>query len=173
MIGLGLGLTLGGAGCSRKTEYAGLGPWHVKRTVLRDATGRCEPTDLPDGRKGTWCYGQPGLRLGGQDASVDLYFGGTTPDAKLVELQLQFRGCKDDQLGSWVRQTFGAPYEEHGRRALFKNTGAFVVADLPESPGRCTLHMLPRSEAAEVARLAAQADARAKAMAAPPPAPTP
>lgn len=156
------GLALAAAGCERKAGYAGLGPWRVDRTVLRDASGRCEPTDLPDGREGTWCFGQPGLRLGGQDASVDLYFAGTEPDAKVIEIQLQFRGCKDDILGSWVRKTFGAPSDERGHRAFFRGQGAYVVADLPESPGRCALRMLPLSEEREIARLRDEADAKAR-----------
>ena len=159
-IGLALAVCAAAGGCERKTEYAGLGPWHVKRTRLRQATGRCEPTELPDGRKGTWCFGQPELRYGGQNATVDLYFGGTEPDAKVIEIQLGFRGCNEEPLDSWVRKTFGAPYEQHGARAFFRNSGAYVIADLPESPGRCTVRMLPRSETAEVERLAKDADAK-------------
>jgi hypothetical protein len=166
-ISLAVGASLiTGAGCSRKTEYAGLGPWHVKRTVLRDASGRCQPADLPDGRQGTWCFGQPGLRLGGQDASVDLYFGGIEPDARVIEIQLQFRGCNEAQLAAWVRQTFGAPFDEQGARGFWRNPGAYVIADLPGSAGRCTLRMMPRSEEAEVERLRAEAAERVKAKAA-------
>ena len=159
-VGAGVlaGVLVAATGCGRETEYAGVGPWHVKKTTLADATGRCEPTDLPDGRKGTWCYAQPGLRLGDHAASVDLYFGGTTPDAKVIEIQLGFRGCRDDVLATWVTRTFGEPYEQVGSRRLMKNSAAFVVADLPASPGRCVVRLLPRSEAAEVERLKAAAD---------------
>ena len=170
----------GGEACSRKAEYSGIGPWNVKKTRLRDATGRCEPTDLPDGRKGTWCFGQPGLRLGGQDASVDLYFGGTEPDARVIELQLQFRGCREEPLTAWLEKTFGAPYERRGTRAFWKNGSVYVVGALPESPGRCSIRMLPRSEEAELERLRAQAEPRPvpatppapAAPTTPPPAPT-
>ncbi len=161
----GLGAGLGG--CGEKTEFAGVGSWHVKKTRLRHASGRCQPEDLPDGRKGTWCFGQPGIRVGGQDASVDLYFGGTEPDAKVIEIQLQFRGCHEEPLESWIRTHFGEPYERVGRRWFLRNAGAFVVADLPESPGRCTLRLLPRSETGEIARL------RAAAAPAPPAPPSP
>ena len=116
-----LALAGAGAACGRKTEYAGLGPWHVKHTKLRDATGRCQPEDLPDGRKGTWCFGQPGLRLGGQDASVDLYFGGTTPDAPVIEIELQFRGCREEPLEAWLKTHFGAPFD--GVPGLFALVG--------------------------------------------------
>ena len=61
----------------------------------------------------------------------------------------------------WVRRTFGAPYEQKGARAFFQNAGCYVIADLPESPGRCTVRMLPRSEQAEVERMKREADAKA------------
>lgn len=149
------------AGCQDKPQFAGVGPWHVKRTKLRDATGRCEPTELADGRKGTWCFGQPGIRLGGQDASVDLYFLGTEPSAPVIEIQLQFRGCREEQLAGWLHTTFGAPFEQRGARELFRNPGAFVVADLPSAAGRCLVRLLPRSETAELERLRAEAAAPA------------
>ncbi len=156
-------------GCSDKPQFAGVGPWHVKRTKLRDASGRCEPTDLPDGRQGTWCFGQPGLRLGGQDASVDLYFGGTAPDAPVIEIQLQFRGCHEEPLETWLKTHFGAPFEQRGTRWFFRNPGAFVVADVPESSGRCTVRLLPRGEAAELERLKAAKAAPASPTPPPPP----
>lgn len=140
-------------GCKQKTEFAGVGPWRIGKTHLRDATGRCQPEELPDGRKGTWCFGQTPLRLGGQDASIDLYFDGTEPDAKVIEIQLQFRGCHEEQLASWVRTNFGEPFETRGKRLFLRNSAAFVVADLPESPARCAVRLLPRSETGELERM--------------------
>ena len=151
----------GAAACKQKPEFAGVGPWHLKKTLLRHATGRCEPTDLPDGRKGTWCFGQPALRVGGQDASIDLYFGGTDPEAKVIEIQLQFRGCREEPLERWVTTNFGEPYQRvqlgtAGQRWFLRNRGAFVIADLPSAPARCAIRMLPRSEEGEVERLRAE-----------------
>ena len=169
MIVLGLGVALAGAACKPQPEFAGVGPWHLKKTQLRHATGRCEPTDLPDGRKGTWCFGQPALRVGGQDASIDLYFGGTDPEAMVIEIQLQFRGCRDELLERWVTKNFGEPYARvelgsSGHRWFLRNRGAFIIADLPSTPARCAIRMLPRSEEGEVERLRAEgAAARAKA----------
>lgn len=160
-LALGLALALAAGACERKTEYAGIGPWHVKRTKLRDATGRCQPTDLADGRKGSWCFGQQGIRVGGQDATVDLYFGGTEPDAKVIEIQLAFRGCQEQPLEQWVRKNFGTPFDERGKRMFLRNSAAFLVAELPAAPGRCTIRLLPRSEEAEVERMRAEAGAKA------------
>lgn len=154
-----LALALGG--CHDKPVYAGVGPWRVNRTKLADASGRCEPTDLADGRKGTWCYGQPGIRLGGQDAAVDLYFLGTEPTAPVIEIQLLFRGCREEQLASWLHTTFGAPYEQRGTRELFRNAAAYLVAELPATAGRCLVRILPRSETAELERLRTEGTAPA------------
>ncbi len=145
-----------GSGCSGKPEFAGIGPYHVKKLTLAKATGRCEPTDLPDGRKGTWCFGQPALALAGQNADVDLYFGGTTPDAKVIEIQLQIRGCKEAALTQWLRTSFGVPVEERGVRARWQNASVYVIGELPSGPGRCAVRLLPKSETAEVERIMAQ-----------------
>ena len=151
---LGLAVALVVAGCSSgKPDFAGIGPYHVKKLTLAKATGRCEPTDLPDGRKGTWCFGQPALSIGGQRAEVDLYFGGTTPDAKVIEIQLQFRGCRDSELSTWLRTNFGTPADERTARAAWQNANVFVLAELPSAPGRCIVRFLPRSEQAEFERL--------------------
>jgi hypothetical protein len=152
-----LAVASSGAGCSGgKGEYTGIGPYRVGHTTLRDAKGRCEPTDLPDGRKGTWCYLQPELQLAGRPATVDLYFLGTTPDAPVIEIQLQVVGCEEDALGLWLRKNFGAPSEERLPWAAWKTTKLFLIAMMPSDPGRCMLRVLPKSEAVEFERLRAK-----------------
>jgi len=145
-----------GGGCRKKAEIGGIGPYHVDRTTLASATGRCEPTDLPDGRQGTWCYGQPALRVADQNAQVDLYFPGTDPAAKVIEIQLQIRGCKEEPLAGWLRKAFGQPSEELSTKTIWKNDKVYVVGELPSSPGRCLVRVLPRSEEAELQRIRAQ-----------------
>ena len=145
------------AACSSgKPDYAGIGPYHVKKLTLAQATGRCEPTDLPDGRKGTWCFGQPTIQVAGQPAEVDLYFGGTEPSAKVIEIQLQFRGCKEAPLTAWLKTTFGAPYDERSATKMaWQNPSVFVLGEVPSQPGRCIVRLMPKSEAKEVERLLA------------------
>ncbi len=145
------------AACSTdRPQYAGIGPYHVHRTKLANATGRCEPTDLPDGRKGSWCSLQPQLALAGRPADVDLYFLGTEPTAPLIEIQLQVRGCHDDKLSMYLRKSFGDPIEDHGTWLAWQNANVLVIGQLPSEPGRCLVRVLPRSEQAEFDRLRAK-----------------
>lgn len=144
---------LGGARCEREKQPAGIGPYHVKRLTLAKAPGRCDPTELPDGRQGAWCYGQPRLGVAGMNADVDLYFGTNEPDARVIEIQLQIRGCDEEKLASWIKSNFGAPHEERPGRAYWQNAHVYVIGELPSTPGRCMVRVLPRSEHAEYERL--------------------
>jgi hypothetical protein len=137
----------------RQPEYSGVGQWSVTRTKLKDATGRCQPTDLPDGRAGTWCFRQPPFGIGKKSASVDLYFVGKEPTAPLIELQLNVRGCVEEDIEAWLRRNFGAPYETRDTRAYWRTPKMFLAAFLPQDPGRCVLRMLPLSEGAEIERI--------------------
>lgn len=143
-----------------KPQYAGIGPYSVTRTRLKHAPGRCEPTDLPDGRKGTWCFANPQLGIAGKPADVDLYFLGTEPDAPLVELQLQVRGCREDALSLYLRKSFGDPAEDHGTWALWKNPNVVVIGLLPSEPARCLVRVFPHSEQAEIDRVKAKLEAK-------------
>lgn len=146
-----LGLLALAACSAAPAEPAGVGRWDVTKTQAKDATGRCEPTDLPDGRKGQYCFMQPAIAIGGQDAQVDLYFGGTAPDAPLVEEQLKINVCDPEKLDAWARTTFGAAAERHGERALWKNRYAFALV-LP-SGAHCRVSVLPLSEEKEARRI--------------------
>ena len=149
-------LVTGATACRKRAkEIAGIGPWSVTRTTLASATGRCEPTDLPDGRKGTWCYGQQPLRIAGSPAEVDLYFAGDDPKATPIEIQLTVRGCKETPTFDWLRQVFGPPASTTGPWAYWDNAYIFLAAGMPSAPGRCTLRILPRREQAEFERIRA------------------
>lgn len=141
---------------AEKPEYAGIGPYSVKRTKLKDAPGRCDPTDLPDGRKGTWCSLQPQLAIAGKPADVDLYFLGTEPGAPLIEEQVQVRGCQEDALLMYLRKNFGDPVEDHGTRVFWKNRAIYLIGIAPSEPGRCMVRVFPLSEAAEYERVKAK-----------------
>lgn len=148
-------IALAAAGCERKPELAGIGRYHVGKLTLAKAPGRCEPTDLPDGRKGSWCYAQPKIGIAGMNADVDLYFGGTEPTSKVIEIQLQLVGCKEPVLLGWLKKNFGAPVEERATQAFWEKAAIYVVGELPSPSGRCLVRVLPRSERAEYERLKA------------------
>ncbi len=143
------------ASCSeKKAEFAGVGKWRFGHSTLKSATeGVCQPTDLTDGRKATWCFAQTPYKVGKRVADVDLYFLGTEPTAPLIEIQLKVRGCLEDELDQWMRTSFGAPVETKATRGYWKNSFLWAAALMPSEPGRCVVHFLPLSENAEIARI--------------------
>lgn len=143
-----------GLACSREPEYSGVGRWRFTRSTLGDVTdGICQPTDLNDGRKGTWCFAQTPYRIASRSAEVDLYFLGTDKTARLIEIQLKVRGCLEDELERWMRTTFGPPIETRSTRGYWKNSFLWAAALMPSEPGRCLVHFLPLSENAEIERI--------------------
>ena len=147
-----------GAGCEKKGDPAGLGRWTFTRSTLAHAkqSGRCQPTELADGRKATWCFGLQPIKVGERSAAIDLYFAGVEDSAKLIELQLQVRGCVEEDLDRWIRERFGPPFETRASRAYWKNSFLWAAALLPSEPGRCLVHFLPLSETAEIERIKAK-----------------
>ncbi|HUQ05576.1 MAG TPA: hypothetical protein VM261_23900 [Kofleriaceae bacterium] len=154
-VGLLALLAVGAAGCERKKAPAGIGKYHVKNLTLEKVRGRCDPTDLPDGRKGMWCYAFPSEHVAGMKAEVNLYFGSNDPKGTPIEIQLQVSGCKEGPLAGWIRSNFGAPFEERSTKAFWENANVYVVGELPAEPGRCLVRVLPKSEKAELERLRA------------------
>jgi hypothetical protein len=159
LIALALALACSG----REPEHDGIGPWRLPHTTLGNIhEGLCQPTDLADGRKATWCFALPPIRIGGNggngrsgttSAEVDLYFLGTEPSARLIEIQLKVRGCREDELEQWLRAGFGAPIEARPNRGYWKNSFLWAAALMPSEPGRCLVHLLPLSENAEIDRI--------------------
>jgi hypothetical protein len=150
-----IAIVVGIGACSeRKAEHAGIGKWRFTRTTKQDAkAGVCQPTELTDGRKATWCFALPPYKIANRTAEVDLYFLGTDDTAPLIEIQLKIRGCLEDDLERWMNTTFGLPIETRPHRAYWKNSFLWAAAMLPKDPGRCIVHLLPLSEAAEIARI--------------------
>ncbi len=146
------------------SEPSGIGSWDVTKTHRKDATGHCDRTDLPDGRKGTWCYMQPPVTVGEQPAQVDLYFAGTDDLAPLIELQLKVPACDIDKVDAWARTSFGTAMSRGGGRTVWKNRYMYVVL-IPDG-SRCLVRVLPLSEEKELQRITA-APAPAPAPAAP------
>ncbi len=148
------------AACSgREPEPAGIGKWRFNQLTLKDVhDGKCQPTDGRDGRQLTWCFAQPPYKLAKRTAEVDAYFLGTTPDARLIEVQLSIRGCVEDELDQWLHSAFGPSIDVKKTRTFWKNSFMWIDAIMPSAPGRCLIHLLPLSETAEIARLKAEAD---------------
>jgi len=144
-----------GAACGHKGEPAGLGQWTFTKSTLAHArkAGVCQPTELADGRKATWCFGLQPIKAGGRVTEVDLYFDGAADDAKLIEIQLKVRGCVEDDLDRWMRERFGPPFETRSTRSYWKNSFLWAAALLPSEPGRCVVHLLPLSEGSEIERI--------------------
>ena len=139
---------------SREPEFSGIGKFRFGHTTLADVNdGICQPTELNDGRKGTWCFAQTPFRIGKSNAEVDLYFLGTDPTARLIELQLKIRGCHEDELEQWMRGAFGPPVDSKATRGYWKNSFLWAAALMPSEPGRCLVHFLPLSENAEIDRI--------------------
>jgi len=143
-----------GACDAKSGSVTGLGHYvfgHTTRGSVHD--GICQPTDLNDGRKATWCFALPPFKVGKRTAEVDAYFLGTANDAPLIELQLKIRGCVEDEADQWMRQRFGAPIASEHNKEFWKNDIFWAGAWLPSEPGRCIIHFLPLSENAEIDRL--------------------
>jgi hypothetical protein len=145
---------LGCLACSRAAEPSGIGRWRFTHTTLAEVTdGLCQPTELGDGRKGTWCFAQTPVRIGSSTAEIDLYFLGTEKTAKLIEIQLKIRGCHEDELEQWMRSGFGPPIESKPTRGYWKNSYLWAAALMPSEPARCIVHFLPLSETSEIDRI--------------------
>jgi hypothetical protein len=145
---------LGVVACaSPPPEYDGIGIWKVSKTTLKDATGRCEPTDLPDGRKGSFCFGQTPIKLAGAMTEIDLYFDGTEPTSKLIEEQLKVRGCREEQTLAFLRRLFGQPSDTKGAKVFWQNRYVFVVATAPSEPAQCLIRLFPLSEKSEIEKM--------------------
>ena len=135
-------------------EPAGVGPYvfgHTTAASIHD--GNCQPTDLEDGRRATWCFALPPIKVGKHVAEVDAFFLGTDKTAPLIEVQLKVRGCVEDEADRWMRERFGPPIETKSTREYWKNAFLWAAAFLPSEPGRCLIHILPLSENAEIDRL--------------------
>ena len=141
--------------CDAKTG----GPTGLGRYVFGQTTrakvhdGICQVTDLNDGRKATWCFALPPIKVNKRVAEVDAYFLGSEDTAPLIEVQLKVRGCVEDEAERWMRERFGPPIENKATREYWKNSFLWAAAFLPSEPGRCIIHLLPLSENAEIERL--------------------
>jgi hypothetical protein len=168
---------------ARKSDPNGMGSYRFGHTTLASLNNnpnmtspmtKCQPTELTDGRKATWCFALNPIKVGERTADVDAYFLGSEPplladgateDQKkarlaelsklpLIEVQLKIRGCVETQVEQWMRQRYGGALpESKGTKVFWLNKFMWAMAELPSEPGRCVVHMLPASETSEIARL--------------------
>lgn len=156
-------------------QAAGLGMYKLGHTTRADLkVGVCQPTELTDGRKATWCFALTPIKVGQHTADVDAYFLGTDPPllpesptdearverrkelAKepLIELQLKIRGCVETEVEQWMRQRYGgADADSAGNHLYWHNDFMWAMAEVPSEAGRCVIHFLPVIETAEIVRL--------------------
>ena len=97
----------------------------------------------------------PPYKIGKRAAEVDLYFLGTEKTATLIQIQLNIRGCDENDVDRWMRTSFGAPIETRGTRAYWKNSYLWAAGFLPSETGRCQLRFVPLSENSEIDRIKA------------------
>lgn len=78
----------------------------------------------------------------------------------LIEVQFKVRGCVESEAEQFLRERFGPPDVKQSKGALtvWQNPFMWVGAFIPSEPGRCLIHFLPMSEAAEIERIKAKAD---------------
>ncbi len=173
-------LLLATFGCeARKGEPRGLGQYRFGITTRASVNeGVCQPTELTDGRKATWCFSLPPIKVGKRIAEVDAYFLGTEPPAlpadatkevrdarkvlleklPLIEVQLKVRGCVETEAEQWMRERFG-PQDATASKAnkvVWHNSFLWAIAFLPSEAGRCHIHFLPPTEVNEIERLKAK-----------------
>lgn len=153
VLAMSLAVALGS--CKRTIDTTGIGRWSITRTTKADAAaaGVCQPTELPDGRAGTWCFGMPSIKIAGAVPEVHAYFLGDKADAHPIEIQWKIRGCREVALLEWLRKGFGKPIEERAARSYWQNGRMFLAAMVPESTAQCLVRMLPLSERGEIERI--------------------
>ena len=182
------------AACKGKSEISGIGPYRfgsnpTTRAAVYD--GICQPTELTDGRKATWCFALKPIKIGNRAADVDAYVLGQETEANaklpekerkpalekmpLIEVQFKVRGCVEADTEQWLRAHLRMtpdPKQSKGALEVFQNSFIWVGAIMPSEPGRCLIHVLPLSESAEIERIKAKLNG-GDASAPPAPAPTP
>lgn len=138
-----------GAGCDKKEgPIDGIGPWHIGKTVASEGT-ICHPQESGL----TWCSHNPELMIAEHSASVDLYFRGSEPSAKLVEILMAMRPpCNPEAIDAWLTSRLGPAEGRRGNAMIWRSKAAVIAALLPGPDGECRVHFL---DPADEARLAA------------------
>ena len=134
-------------GCERKREINGIDRWVLNKTTKVQNKGRC---DYDAKRELTWCYGNPSLALGGQSATVDLYFDGEGDEAPLVQILLSIGGCNEPALKDWLRDKLGNTSANTSTRLYWEGKHAFIAALVPSDPARCDVKFVAPDQKAMI-----------------------
>ena len=138
------------SGCRKDNDYNGIGQWVLLNTTLSDAEGACTPGEI------TFCSHADTLNVGGQPASVNLYFRGSEPTAPLVEIELTTRSCDPNGVGSALFEFLGPPQTRRDKRMFWNAKRAYVSAKLPGRAGRCVVNYVTPEDTKRIAELAAE-----------------
>lgn len=140
--------------CEKEKQYDGIGSWHISKSKLKDHGGA---TCQMDEGGVNWCPTYEKIDLGGQQASLDLYFDGKEDDAPLVEILLAVNRCQASPLGRALRKKLGDPKEDRGAVKVWSQEEAVIVATLPREDGTCEVSFLGPKQKERIAELKARA----------------
>jgi|GEM_PF-5194814 len=142
-------LAVAGCGSSSK-DYNGIGQWVLLETELAEAEGACTPGEI------TFCSHADSVNLGGQAATVNLYFKGSAPTDKLVEIELAARSCDPTQVANALAGFLGPPDARGDKRLFWQGKRAFVSGKLPGRAGRCTVNFVTPEDQKRIDELRAE-----------------
>jgi hypothetical protein len=152
--GLGLGLFLVAlvslAGCRREAPINGIGGFEIGKTQLGQLSGRCMPASE---EPLMLCPSVASVGLGDQTANIDLYFGGKTTDATLIEILLDVSSCRPEGLEAYLTSRMGPPVRRTEKRAFWTNEYVHISAGLPVEPMRCEVNFVSVKDAKRIESL--------------------
>ena len=152
--GLGLGLFLVAlvslAGCRREAPINGIGGFEIGKTQLGQLSGRCMPASE---EPLMLCPSIASVGLGDQTANIDLYFGGKTTDATLVEILLDVSSCRPEGIEAYLVHRMGQPVRRTEKRAFWTNEYVHISAGLPVEPMRCEINFVSAKDTKRIESL--------------------
>jgi hypothetical protein len=135
------------ASCKREAPINGIGGFEIGKTQLGQLSGRCLPASE---EPLMYCPGIAAVALGDQNASIDLYFGGKSTDATLVEILLDVSFCRPDALEAYLVEKLREPERRIGSRAFWTNEYVHISAALPAEPSRCEVNFVSVKDARRI-----------------------
>lgn len=127
------------AGCRREAPINGIGGFEIGKTQLGQLSGRCMPASE---EPLMYCPSVAAVALGDQNANIDLYFGGKTTDATLIEILLDVTFCRPEGLEAYLTSKLGEPVRRIGPRTFWSNEYVHISAALPAEPTRCEVNFV-------------------------------
>lgn len=144
-------LSVAAFACKKEEQVIdGVGDYHLGKTVEKDVKhGRCTPQDSGL----NWCAHLPRLQVAEQAADVHLYFEGSEPTAKLVEILLSINACKSRPVQLQFEHELGPAQESVAGQLIWRSKAAVIVAQLDLPDGRCELNFVAPTDAKRIAEL--------------------